>query len=100
LGLFFTLGLQEGLARRWTGWLVAGLGVVFGWVVVSSIARGKLDKWAFLITGMALIVMVGRAVLARYWFVPTPWLVAACYVLLGLLALVSPFWFIIPELSF
>lgn len=100
LGLFFTLGLQEGLARRWTGWLVAGLGVVFGWVVVSSIARGELDKWALLITGMALIVMVGRAVLARYWFVPTPWLVAACYVLLGLLALVSPFWFIIPELSF
>jgi 4-amino-4-deoxy-L-arabinose transferase-like glycosyltransferase len=100
LGLFFTLGLQEALARRRAGWLVAGLAVAFGWVVVSSIARSGLDKWAVLITGLALGMMMGRAVLARYWLVPTPWLVAACYGLLGLLALVSPFWFIIPHLSF
>jgi 4-amino-4-deoxy-L-arabinose transferase-like glycosyltransferase len=99
LAIFFTLGLNEALSRRWMWWLVAGLGIVLGWVVIASLLRGELDKWAVLITGLTLALTAGRALLTRYRLIPTAWLITACYSALGLLALLSPFWFIVPHLS-
>jgi 4-amino-4-deoxy-L-arabinose transferase-like glycosyltransferase len=99
LGLFFSLGLREAFSRRWTWWLVVGLAVALVWVVVASLLKDDLNKWGVLMTGLALALATGRALLARYWLVPTAWLMTACYGVLGGLALVSPFWFIVPHLS-
>jgi hypothetical protein len=99
LGVLFALGLSEVFSLRWKWWLVAGLMVALGWVVVASLFKGDLDKWGVLITGLLLTLATGRALLARYWLIPASWLMATCYSALGLLALVSPFWFIIPHLS-
>jgi hypothetical protein len=99
LGVFFALGLSEAFSPRWKWWLIAGLVVVLGWVVVASLLKGDLDRWAVLITGLLLALAVGRALLTRYWLIPVSWLMMTCYGALGLLALVSPFWFIIPHLS-
>ena len=99
LGVFFALGLNEALLPRWQWWLVAGLAAALGWVVVVSFLKGDLDKWGVLITGLLLALATGRALLARYWLIPVSWLMMACYGALGLLALVSPFWFIVPHLS-
>jgi hypothetical protein len=99
LGLFFALGLSEALSPRWMWWLATGLAVALGWVVIASLLQGNLDKWAGLIIGLGLGAATARALLARYWLIPTSWLMAVCYAALGLLALVSPFWFIVPHLS-
>jgi hypothetical protein len=99
LAIFFALGLREAFSLRWKWWLVAGLVVALGWVVIASLLKGDLDKWTVLITALALALATGRALLARYWLIPTSWLMTACYAALGLLALVSPFWFIVPHLS-
>ncbi|MBN1220757.1 MAG: DUF2142 domain-containing protein [Anaerolineae bacterium] len=100
LGIFFTLGLHEALSLRWKWWLATGLGIAFAWVIAASLFKGDLDKWAVLMTGLALLLAIGRALLsARYRLIPTAWLMTACYAALALLALVSPFWFIVPHLS-
>lgn len=98
LGLFFSLGLAEALKQRRAGWLAGGLGLALIWVGVSSTLGGGLDKWAVLIIGLALGLSVARLWLARYRVGLTPWLLAACYAGLALLALVAPFWFVVPYL--
>jgi 4-amino-4-deoxy-L-arabinose transferase-like glycosyltransferase len=99
IGLFFSLGLSEVFTWRRAWWLAGGLGVALGWVLVSSVLQDGPDKWALLITGAALVIAVGRAVRVRHWLVSSPWLMAVCYLGLGLLALLSPFWFVAPYLS-
>ncbi len=99
LGLFTALGLYEALSwqRRW--WLVVGLALALGWVVVTGWLSGNLDKWAILMVGLILLLAVGRIWLARRWLIPTAGLMAAIYAGLALLTLISPFWYVIPYLS-
>jgi 4-amino-4-deoxy-L-arabinose transferase-like glycosyltransferase len=99
LGVFFALGLHEALSPRWRWWLAGGLGIATLWIIFAGIIQGNLDKWAILITGVAFVVAGGRALLTRTWQIPTTWLMTGCYSLLALLALASPFWFIVPYLS-
>ena len=96
LAIFFALGLNEAFSLQWRWWLVAGLAAALGWIVVAAVLNNIPDKWAILIMGLALVLATGRAFLARSWQL---WLVSACYGVLGLLALLSPFWFIAPYLS-
>jgi 4-amino-4-deoxy-L-arabinose transferase-like glycosyltransferase len=99
LGLFTTLGLYEALSWQWRWWLVAGLALALGWVVVTGWSSGNLDKWAVLIVGLMLALAIGRIWLARRWLIPTAGMMAAIYAGLALLTLISPFWYVIPYLS-
>jgi 4-amino-4-deoxy-L-arabinose transferase-like glycosyltransferase len=99
LGLYFTLGLEEAFSPRRAWWLAGGLALASGWIVVSGVLGGNLDKWALLLVGLAFLLALGRAWLARRWPVPASWLMAICYGGLALLALLSPFWFVVPYLS-
>jgi 4-amino-4-deoxy-L-arabinose transferase-like glycosyltransferase len=87
LGLLFTLGLRSALDERRAKWLAGWLGVVLVWAVLSQ------DKWAMLISSLPFILAVVRIRLARAW-PSSDWLLVGCYVGLGLLALVGPFWFL------
>jgi hypothetical protein len=98
IGVFFALGLYEALSPRRMWWLAGAWGLMAGWVVLAGLLAGDLDKWATLITGLAFSAALGRA-LARVWQIPSAWLMTAAYSLLAFLALVSPFWFIVPNLS-
>jgi hypothetical protein len=99
VGLFFSLGLAEAFALRRVWWLAGGLGIALGWVVISSLESGDLNKWAVLITGLPLVLALGRAWLSRRWPVPAWWSLLFVYIGLALLTLISPFWYIIPYLS-
>jgi 4-amino-4-deoxy-L-arabinose transferase-like glycosyltransferase len=94
LGLFFTVGLAEILAWPRRGWLIAGL-----LLALAAATAVGFDKWAALWLGLALAAAVGRAGLGRYYRLPEGWLLAAVYLALGALALLSPFWFIAPYLA-
>ncbi len=98
LGLFFSIGLSESLRyqRRW--WLIGGLSMMLFWVTGNSILSGQLDKWAVLIVGLPLTIIIGRSLLARTMMIPSTWLLFACYLFLGGLTLACPFWFIVPNL--
>jgi 4-amino-4-deoxy-L-arabinose transferase-like glycosyltransferase len=98
LGIFFALGLTEALNRRWAWWLAGGLALALIWVIGGWGLAGGLDKWAVVIIGLALSLVVGRIVVDRYWMRSTPWVLAACYLGLILLTLASPFWFVMPYL--
>ncbi len=98
LALFFSLGLEEALNRRWAWQLAGGLTLALAWVAVDSGLSGSLDKWAVLIIGLALGLVAGRFLIAHRWSKLTPWLLVACYISLGLLTLAGPFWFIVPYL--
>lgn len=99
LGLLFTLGLQVAFApqRRWR--LAAELALALLAVLAVSALAGDLYVWALLITGLLLALASARAWLGVSWLAPANWLLAGCYVALALLALASPYWFIIPNLS-
>lgn len=99
LGLFFTIGLYIALSwlARW--WLVAGLVLAGVGVLLAGSLSGDLDGWAVLMTALFLVLALSRIWLARFWMVPTPWLLAVVYSGLALLTLVSPFWYVIPYLS-
>ena len=99
LSLFFSLGLAEAFKARWAWWLAGGVGGALAWIIFSGVLAGGLDKWAVLLVGLVLALTVGRAWLVCRWTIPAGWLLAACYLGLGLLALLSPFWFIIPYLA-
>ncbi|MEW5956301.1 MAG: DUF2142 domain-containing protein [Chloroflexota bacterium] len=99
LGLFFSAGLSEIFSRRRAWWLAGGLLLALCWGVTAGIFSHTLDKWAVLFIGAACGLAAGRAWLARRWLLPPAWLLAACYGGLGLLALLSPFWFVIPYLT-
>jgi hypothetical protein len=99
LGVFMALGLSEAFLPRWRWWLAGGLGVVLAWLVLNGLWQNNLDKWSILFISLAFAATIGRALLIRVWQIPTPWLLTVCYSLLALLALVSPFWFIVPYLS-
>jgi len=99
LGVFFALGLGEALSPRWRWWLAGGLGVALVWNVTGGLLQNNPDKRSVLFIGLAFAAIIGRALLIRVWQIPTPWLLTVCYSLLALLALVSPFWFIVPHLS-
>ncbi len=98
LGLFFSLGLAEALNRRWGWWLAGGLTLALVWVAISSGLNGGLDKWAILIIGLALGLVLGRLWLKRHWSILSFCLLVACFAGLGLLTLAGPFWFIVPYL--
>jgi hypothetical protein len=99
LGIFFSAGLSIAFSPR-QAWLVAGgLALALGWLMVTSLWRGQIDKWALLLVGLALALAVGRAWLASRWPVPAAWLLTAVYAGLAGLTLLSPFWYVIPYLS-
>jgi len=98
LGLFFSLGLGEALNRERGWWLAGGLTLALTWVVIATGLNGQLDKWATLIIGLTLSLIIGHVQIARYWPQLTPWLLAACYAGLSLLTLAGPFWFVVPYL--
>jgi 4-amino-4-deoxy-L-arabinose transferase-like glycosyltransferase len=96
LGIFFTLGLVEAFAPRWRWWLVGWLAVALIWVAVASLLGDGFDARGGLIVGLLLVIFSARA-----WFAPTSpraWPVALCFAALALLTLLSPFWFVIPNL--
>ena len=99
IGLFMSLGLAEALAPRWVWWLVGGLALALGWIVITGLLGDNPDKWAMLLVGLAFALAAGRAWLARRWLMPASWLLGICYGALALLALLSPFWFVVPYLS-
>jgi hypothetical protein len=99
LALFFSLGLYEIFSPRRAWLLVGGLALTLGWVVLTGLARGDVDKWAVLIVGLPLALAVARAWLSPRWPVPASWLLAGVYAGLALLTLISPFWYVIPYLS-
>ena len=99
LALFFSLGLNQAFARGRVWWPAGGLGLGLAWVIVTTGLAGNLDKRAMLLAGLPLALAVSRAWLARYWLMPATWLLIACYGGLSFLALISPFWFVLPYLS-
>lgn len=98
LGIFFALGLDEALQRRWIWGLLGSLIIALLWLVIGSTLNGGLDKWGILIIGLVLALVSSRFVIDRYWPHATLWLQIGCYVALILLTLAGPFWFIIPYL--
>ncbi|MBN1993518.1 MAG: hypothetical protein JW953_12530 [Anaerolineae bacterium] len=99
LAIFFAMGLREAFSPRWRWWLATGLATGWVWVITTSLLKNEPDKWAILITGLVFAAAAGRALLARYGFIPTSWVMMVCYGALGFLALASPFWFIMPYLT-
>jgi hypothetical protein len=99
LGIFFTVGLYIAFSPRWAWLLAGGLALAVGWLAVTSLWQGDVDKWALLLVGLALAVAVGRAWLASRWPVPASWLLVAIYAGLAGLTLLSPFWYVIPYLA-
>lgn len=99
LGLFLTVGLYAALSWRARWWLVAGLALAGVGVLLMGFISGDLDGVATLMTGLGVVLAIGRIWLARYWLISTSWLLTAVYSGLALLTLVSPFWYIIPYLS-
>lgn len=95
LGLFFSLGLAQITAWPRRYWLVAGLLLA----LIAAAVVGQPDKWAMLWLGLALVAAVGRIGLARFYRLPDGWLAAMVYLALAALALLSPFWFIVPHLA-
>ncbi len=98
-GLFFTLGLSEAFSTSRAWWLAGGLGLILAAVVLAGVKTGDLDKWAALIAGLAFLLAIARAWWRQRWPIPAEWLLAVVYTGLAGLALVSPFWFIVPHLS-
>ncbi|MBE7550994.1 MAG: glycosyltransferase family 39 protein [Anaerolineales bacterium] len=99
LGIFLTVGLQIAFSPRWAWLLAGGLALALGWLVITSLWRGEIDKLALLLVGLALALALGRAWLASRWPVPASWLLTAVYAGLAGLTLLSPFWYVIPYLS-
>lgn len=99
IGLLFTLGLYTALAPRWRWQLAGGLALAVAAVLAVSLLAADLYRWALLITGLLAGLAAGRAWLVPYWSVSPAWLLAACYLALAALALLSPYRFIIPYLS-
>ena len=97
LALFFSLGLSEALNKERAWWLAGGLALALVWIVATGLS-GNLDKWAALIIGLALGLIISRVVMACYRSKLTLWLLVACYAALGFLTLISPFWFVVPYL--
>jgi 4-amino-4-deoxy-L-arabinose transferase-like glycosyltransferase len=99
LGLFFAVGLWEALSDCRAWWLAGGLALALIWVVATGVGTGGPDKWALLWVGLAFLLAAGRAWLQPRRPIPAGWLAAACYGGLGLLAFLSPFWFVVPHLA-
>jgi len=89
LGLFFALGWREAVRPRQTWWLAGGLAVA----LVSG-----LDKWGGLMVLPFMAAAAARNIIPRAEPYLTPALLAAGYLALAALALVSPYWFIAPYL--
>jgi hypothetical protein len=68
-------------------------------VLIAGLGSGNLNKWALLIVGLPLALVIGRAWMASRWSVPAWWPATLVYTSLALLALISPFWYVIPYLS-
>ncbi len=94
LGLFLSLGLSEACRPRWAWWLVGGLALVLLWLLL----RSGLDKR----TALLLMAFAGAAAARKIWpALAKPLsvgLLAACYVALAGLTLLSPYWFVLPYL--
>ncbi len=98
LALFLSLGLTEALQPRWKWWLSGGLTVTLVWITISTTRSGATDKWAILILGLVLVLAASRFFIERYWIHMSQLLLTLCYAGLIVLALLAPFWFIIPYL--
>ncbi|HUT18080.1 MAG TPA: DUF2142 domain-containing protein [Anaerolineae bacterium] len=95
IGLAWTLGLEESLRRRTAPWLAGVLALVTAYDLFK-ILRGAGNKWAVLIHG------AGMAYVGAGWVLTTrfrAWLLSAPYLFLVAVCAVSPFWFIVPNLS-
>lgn len=92
LGLFFAVGLHTIVQPR-RRWLLATLLVL----ALLWLARG-LDKWGTLITGAMLALALGQIFWPRYQSALRGLLLATWYGGLALLALLTPYWFIVPYL--
>jgi hypothetical protein len=96
IGLGGSIGLYKTLRRRDA--MLTGLALAVATVIVAAryLFQGSGSKWRILISG-AVAGFYGLRWLLPDWFVP--WFFAAPYLLLAILAAVSPFWFILPNLS-
>ena len=98
LGIFFALGLHSVLEirRRWV--LITLLGLSTLWLGAASFLQGGLDKWGVLIGSVLLVLATGRSFWPRYQAIFSASLAATWYGGLALLTLLSPHWFIVPNL--
>jgi hypothetical protein len=95
IGLAWTLGLEESLRRRTAPWLAGVLALVTAYDLFK-ILRGAGDKWAALIHGASTAYVAAGWVLTAHF---RAWLLSAPYLFLVAVCAVSPFWFIVPNLS-
>ncbi|MDM8530863.1 DUF2142 domain-containing protein [Anaerolineales bacterium HSG25] len=96
-GLFFSLGLTSGFRRVWPS--IVSLSLLLGYLLLNAWLTKQIDKWAFLLTCLPLLILVTRLALNRYRSISEQWLVGACYVGLAVLTLLAPVWFIVPNLT-
>jgi hypothetical protein len=99
LAIFLTLGWLSAFSWPMRWGLATILGLALAGQLLAGLRSSDLDKTATLLTGLFLLLALGRIWLARCWQMPLTWLLGAVYVGLALLTLVSPFWYIIPYLS-
>jgi hypothetical protein len=99
LAIFLTLGWLSAFSWPMRWGLATILGLALAGQLLAGLRSNDLDKTATLLTGLFLLLALGRIWLARCWQMPLTWLLGAVYVGLALLTLVSPFWYIIPYLS-
>lgn len=100
IGVAWTLGMGESLRRRSAPWLAGVLALVTAYDLFLVFVRNAGEKWAALIHG------AGTAYVGAGWAVGflsldrlRPWLLSVPYLFVAALGAVSPFWFIVPNLS-
>jgi len=96
IGLGGSVGLYKTLRRRDA--MMTGLALAIATLVVAVryVFQGCGSKWKILING-AVTGFYGLRWLLPERFVP--WFFAVPYLLLAILAAVSPFWFVLPNLT-
>ena len=108
-GLFFSLGLTSGFRKTWPS--IISLSMLLGYLLLNTWFTGHVDKWAFLLTGLPLLILITQSAISRYVVsryavshshyrnISEWWLVGACYIGLAMLTLLAPTWFIVSNLG-
>ena len=96
ISLAWALGIHESLQPKTARWFAAVIAIVTGYDIAQLLFGSHGDKWKVLIHGLGTGYWGIRMLLPQGFEV---WLFAASYGLLGLLCAVSPFWFIVPNLT-
>ena len=96
LGLAWAMGWKEALRPRNAGWIGVVLAAVTGVDVFQLLFRAHGDKWKVLIHGLGTAFVAARLVLPDKL---GGWLFAAIYGFMAAVCAVSPFWFIVPNLT-